>query len=132
MSPIATITAADDGGAHLQRSISDLLKIVRDQLKLEVLFVAESVGGNRVLRQVCAVVHGVGVHIRVPVQLPDGRLYGTLCGFNVAPSAHLDERHVRRLEMAAAAAARLLARAEGSDLYALDEHDVVTMPGVLL
>lgn len=57
-------------------------------------------------------------HIGVPVHLPDGRLYGMLCGFNLRECTPLDARDVRRLEVAAQAAARLLAQADGSALDA--------------
>ena len=53
-------------------------------------------------------------YIGVPVHLPDGRLYGMLCGFSLLPHAPLDERALKRLEVAATAAARLLAQADGS------------------
>lgn len=56
----------------------------------------------------------VTTHIGVPVHLPDGRLYGMLCGFNLRERAPLDARDVKRMEMAASAAARLLAQADGS------------------
>ncbi|OUL99528.1 GAF domain-containing protein [Variovorax sp. JS1663] len=55
----------------------------------------------------------IGAHISVPVVLPDGSIYGTLCGFAVERSVELSERHVRRLEIAAQATARLLAQAAG-------------------
>ncbi|MGJ7490917.1 GAF domain-containing protein [Variovorax sp. ZT4R33] len=58
----------------------------------------------------------VGTHIGVPVRLPDGRLYGMLCGFNLGGSNKLEARDVKRLEIAASTAARLLARADGGDL----------------
>jgi len=57
----------------------------------------------------------LGVHIGVPVYMPDGRLYGMLCGFSLGGSLELDARDVKRLEMAAGAAARLLAQADGRD-----------------
>lgn len=56
----------------------------------------------------------LAAHIGVPVHLPDGRLYGMLCGFNLRESGAFDPRDLKRLEMAAAAAARLLAQADGS------------------
>lgn len=56
----------------------------------------------------------LGAHIGVPVRLPGGRLYGMLCGFNLGGGGTLSARDVRRLEIAAASAARLIARSEGS------------------
>lgn len=59
---------------------------------------------------------GMGTHIGVPVRMADGRLYGMLCGFNMSGGlTELDERDVRRLEVAAGAAARLLASADGRE-----------------
>jgi hypothetical protein len=161
---LSMVTADVDthGTAHLERSIGSLLRVVREQLNLEVVFVGEFVGGERVFRHVSArskepvikagqshpldrsicqrIVDGrvprlmrsvaqersryqlpeyyevLGGHIGVPVRFEDGSLYGVLCGFSFSECAHLDERDVRRLEMAAGAAARLLAQAEGHDV----------------
>lgn len=59
---------------------------------------------------------GMGAHIGVPVRYSDGSLYGVLCGFSFGPLPGLSEKAVRRLEMAARAAARLLAQAEGRSI----------------
>jgi|UPI00048332C3 hypothetical protein len=159
---LVTADADTRGKAHLERSMGSLLRVVREQLNLEVVFVGEFVGGARVFRHVSAnakepviqpgqshpldmticqrIVDGrmprlmksvaqvrsryqlpeyyevLGGHIGVPVQFADGNLYGVLCGFSFSECAHLDDRDVRRLEMAAGAAARLLAQAEGHDV----------------
>ena len=55
----------------------------------------------------------IGTHISVPVVMPDGSIYGTLCGFAVERTVDLSERDVRRLEVAAQATARVLAQAAG-------------------
>lgn len=55
----------------------------------------------------------IGTHISVPVHLPDGRIFGTLCGFAIERCADLSERDVRRMEVAAKATSRLLAQAAG-------------------
>jgi hypothetical protein len=163
-SRIAMITAESGtgpDGSLTERCIGSLLRMVREQLRLEVVFVGEFVDGNRVFRQVScraadAIIrpgdfhpleesicqrivdgrmpcltpdvtrvraanglpdyyHGMGAHIGVPVRFSDGSLYGVLCGFSFEPSAELDERDVKRLEMAASATARLLAQAEGRE-----------------
>ncbi len=57
----------------------------------------------------------LAAHIGVPVHLPDGRLYGMLCGFNLQANTTLDARDVKRLEIAATAAARLLSQADGRE-----------------
>lgn len=162
---VAAVTAHPDVRGErglIERSISILLGVVREQLKLEVVFIGEFVDGNRVFRHIAskaevsvikpgefhaldaticqrivdgrmpAILHDVasvrrdyglprfydslGGHIGVPVRLPDGTLYGVLCGFSFEACPQLDERDLRRLEMAANATARLIARAEGRDL----------------
>jgi hypothetical protein len=161
---LSVLTAEADmhGLVYLERSIGMLLRVVREQLDLEVVFVGEFVGGERVFRHISAkakepvvkvgqshsldkticqrIVDGrmprllrsvgqertryelpeyyevLGGHIGVPVRFSDGSLYGVLCGFSFTACDHLDERDVRRLEMAAGAAARLLAQAEGHDV----------------
>lgn len=164
-SRIAAITAQTGirlDGSFTERSIGSLLRVVREQLNLEVVFVGEFVDENRVFRQISAkalkaivepgdfhplaesicqrIVDGrmpclvpdvksvrvanglpeyydaVGAHIGVPVRFSDGSLYGVLCGFSFEPRAALDERDVRRMEMAAQATARLLAQADGRDV----------------
>jgi GAF domain-containing protein len=162
---IAAITAdavADADAGLIERCIGSLLRVVREQLGLEVLFVGEFVNGNRVFRHVdaksqpaiiqpgqfhpldeticqriidgrmaCLVpdvtrvrianglpgyYDGMGAHIGVPVRFTDGSLYGVLCGFSFEPGTHLEERDVKRLEMAADAIAQLLAQAEGHEV----------------
>jgi hypothetical protein len=161
-SHIAAITAENcKDGSFTERCIGSLLRVVREQLHLEVVFVGEFVDGYRVFRQIsskaaeaiirpgefhplaeticqrivdgrmpCLVpdvtsvrvenglpdyYHGMGAHIGVPVRFPDGSLYGVLCGFSFEPNTALDQRDVKRLEMAANAIARLLAQAEGRE-----------------
>ena len=58
----------------------------------------------------------LGAHIGVPVRFTDGSLYGVLCGFSFEAREDLSERDVKRLEMAANAAGRFLAQADGQDV----------------
>jgi len=155
---LSTITA-EGGGDLLERSMGALLRLVREQLQLEAVFVGELLEDRRVFRYVdtvhappligpgqshplehslcqrildgrmpglvgnvsaVRVAHGlppiydaVGAHVGVPVRFSDGRLYGMLCGFCLKPRDDLDERDIMRLEVAARAAARLLAQADG-------------------
>lgn len=55
----------------------------------------------------------VGAYVGVPVRFSDGSLYGVLCGFSFQPGDHLEERDLKRLDMAAKGIARLLAQADG-------------------
>jgi GAF domain-containing protein len=58
----------------------------------------------------------VGTYIGVPVRLRDGTVYGFLCGYNLlGRCSDLDSRDVKRMEIAANVAARMLERAHGSD-----------------
>jgi len=155
---LAAITADADGNM-LERSMATLLRLVREQLQLEAVFVGEVVDGHRIFRFIDAArepsliergqshpmeqtvcqrildgripalvgdlravrvaqglspMHDVlGAHVGVPVRFSDGRLYGMLCGFCFDARGDLDERDLRRLEIAARAAARLLAHADG-------------------
>lgn len=157
----ADAVASADAGL-IERAIGSLLRVVREQLELEVLFVGEFLNGNRVFRHIASkpgqdiiqpgqfhpldeticqriidgrmaclvpdvtrvrIAHGLpgyydgmGAHIGVPVRFTDGSLYGVLCGFSFEPGAHLEERDVKRLEMAADAIAQLLAQAEGREV----------------
>jgi hypothetical protein len=161
---LATVTANADlrDRGLIEVSIGSLLRVVREQLKLEVVFIGEFTGGDRVFRHIASrtedavikqgeghpldeticqrIVDGrmpcltpdvasvrsayglplyyeaLGAHLGVPVRLADGTLYGMLCGFSFEACPHLDERDVRRLEMAAHATARLIAQAEGRDI----------------
>ena len=50
---IAAITAEGSGhGSLTERSIGSLLRVIREQLNLEVVFVGQFVDGNRVFRQI--------------------------------------------------------------------------------
>ncbi|MDB5829821.1 MAG: hypothetical protein JWQ73_4041 [Variovorax sp.] len=150
-------------GEHRQplvdEAVNRLLRLIRDDLHMDVAFVAEFVDGHRVFRYVDAgpggdmvlpgmsnpledslcqrVIDGriagvindvphlrktktlpdfpiaIGAHIGVPVQRLDGSIYGTLCCFNFEPDSALGERHIKRLEMSARLAGRLLDETEG-------------------
>lgn len=161
---VAVTAEADRLGAIslVERAIGGLLRVVREQLDLEVVFLGEFVEGKRVFRHIAAadleaaikvgewalldetvcqrivdgrmpkvlesvarvreqyglppIFDGMGAHIGVPVRFTDGTLYGVLCGFSSQAREHLNERDVKRLEMAAASAARLLAQAAGHDV----------------
>lgn len=162
---LVAVTAEADRLAHVsdvERMIGDLLKVVREELRLEVVFLGEFVDGRRIFRHVSAkqlpeglelggshsleetlcqrIVDGrmpsvlesvarvrasyglssaydvLGAHIGVPVRFTDGSLYGVLCGFSFEAREDLSERDVKRLEMAANAAGRFLAQADGQDV----------------
>ena len=60
----------------------------------------------------------IGSHISVPIQLRDGRVYGTFCCFSVAPSLSLGQRDLHMMR----AFADLLAYQIDGDLDAVQEH----------
>jgi hypothetical protein len=159
---ITTDAVSNADAGLIERCIGSLLRVVREQLQLEVLFVGEFVNANRIFRHIdaktkpaiiepgqfhpldeticqriidgrmdCLVpdvtrvrianglpayYDGMGAHIGVPVRFTDGTLYGVLCGFSFEPGTHLEERDVKRMEMAADAIAQLLAQAEGHEV----------------
>lgn len=51
----------------------------------------------------------IGCYVAVPILLPDGSLYGTLCGFSCDPEPRLGERDVALLQALAKSAGELLA-----------------------
>lgn len=160
---LVAVTAEADRLEHVsdvERMIGDLLKVVREELRLEVVFLGEFVEGRRIFRHASTKQQGLrlgGSHslegtlcqrivdggmpsvlesvarvrasyglssatesldarIEVPVRFTDGSLYGVLCGFSFEPREDLSERDVKRLEMAANAAGRFLAQANGHDV----------------
>lgn len=162
---VVAVTAEADRLPHVsdvERMIGDLLQVVREELRLEVVFLGEFVDGRRIFRHISAeqlpeglqlggshsledticqrIVDGrmpsvldsvarvrasyglssaydsLGAHVGVPVMFTDGSLYGVLCGFSFEAREDLSERDVRRLEMAANAAGRFLAQADGHDV----------------
>ena len=52
---------------------------------------------------------GIRAYIGVPLQVPDGQLYGTLCAFSSAPDERLDSSDLRLLQLVGAAVGSTLA-----------------------
>lgn len=75
---------------------------------------------------------GIGAFAGVPVRLPDGTLYGTLCCLGFAPESSLHERDERTLSVLASAVGVLLVdqlREERARQQVLDRIDVVLDAG---
>lgn len=148
------VVTADGGSEFAAALLSSVLRLVRDHLGMDVVFVAQLDGNQAVFRHVEAVpgkrvvepgvsyarersycqrvVDGrlpslernvparadfaqlptfsfpIGCYLSVPIRLHDGRIYGVLCCFSFAPNERLGQRDLRRLEMAAQLAARLI------------------------
>lgn len=108
-------------------SITSMLRLVREELGMDMTFVAELADGQRVFQHgdgdagTCVDsaalatspdAAGHGACHRMLLQHPDGRVYGTLCCFGVQDSAALGERERNRLKMAASLLTSLLMQAE--------------------
>ncbi|MGJ7489475.1 GAF domain-containing protein [Variovorax sp. ZT4R33] len=152
---VAVVTA-DMSHEQVDRSVREVLKLMREHLKMDVAFVSHFEQGRRVYQQVDAadsrwlpwegkwdalersfcqrVIDGrlpqlitdvtklpnyaelphtpapIGAHLSVPIVLPDGRIYGTLCCFSLAPNEALTQRDLKRLQMATDMTARLVAK----------------------
>ncbi|WP_082702246.1 sensor domain-containing phosphodiesterase [Pseudacidovorax intermedius] len=68
------------------------LKVVRGELP-ECIPDTSQVEAARTIPQTDSV--PIGSHLSVPVRLPDGRIYGTLCCFSYLPNPALGEREMR-------------------------------------
>jgi GAF domain-containing protein len=151
----ATSEASD---ASLDSSITSILRLVREHLAMDVVFVAHYAGDLNVfthadtasaeveikglseartasfcqrvldgrlpsvipdvpsLRPTHDVPNAplpIGAYMAAPVLLQDGSLYGTLCCFSFEPRPDLNNRHHRRLRIAARLTARLIDEAAG-------------------
>jgi len=136
---LLAITA--DGGpgseasADVERSIADLLRVVRDLLDLDVAFVGAYCREERRFGPVptaarampsaltAAACFGIELGepigeqvVSAPVQYQGEIHYGTLYGFSRSPGRALDLQGAKRLKIAAQSTARLLARADGHDI----------------
>jgi GAF domain-containing protein len=125
------VATADSTDAMIDNTVTQVLRLVRDRMHMDVVFVSEFTDGRRVFRQVAnppghpvvapgesdpleeswcqRVVDGripemvpdtsknpataqlharvpIGAHMSTPIVLKDGRVYGTLCGFNAKPT----------------------------------------------
>lgn len=63
----------------------------------------------------CTTALGIGAHIGVPVCLPDGSVYGTLCSFRSTANDDLDEHDASVLRFIAQAIAEVLLERSGAD-----------------
>lgn len=65
----------------------------------------------------------IGAYVGVPLRLPDGRVYGTLCCANGSPTEGLDDRDVRFLRVLARVLADHLAREGAAPPAAVEDRE---------
>jgi hypothetical protein len=128
------LMATPDMSDHLlDPSIRRVLKLLREQHGMEAAFACELIGGQRVSQRVqpseraqfideqaeplelafCQQVlsgHAVpaGCYLSAPVMLGNGSYYGTFYSFCFNPDPAIEARDVKKLDQAAALAARLI------------------------
>jgi hypothetical protein len=106
-----------------EQAIQVVLKLLREQLGMDVVHVGQYREGERRFRVVEALQHGPaaalatspdrrgvsgGSLIETPIQLPDGSVHGSLCCWSPGDDPVEAERHLRLLRHGARLAARLL------------------------
>lgn len=158
--------AGGPGAAAIGRNVDRVLDAVRRHLDMDVAFVSEFNGRDRIFRHVVSrldpapirpgdsspleegycmrVVEGqipqlipdtaavpqlahvpetalvpIGAHLSVPIQLRDGRVYGTFCCFSLASNLSLSQRDLQMMR----AFADLLAYQIDGDLDAVQVHE---------
>lgn len=117
----------------LDPSVHQVLKLLREQHGMEAAFACEFVDGQQVshrrqpsgraqfvdeqaeplelafCKQVLSAKVPAGCYLSAPVVLGNGTIYGTLYSFSFTPDPSLEARDLKKLEMAAQLAARLIA-----------------------
>jgi hypothetical protein len=126
------IATPDVSDPLVDQSVNKVLRLLREQHGMEAAFACEVIDGQRVSRRTlpseraqfideqadplelafCKQVVNAqvpsGCYLSAPVALSNGTIYGTLYSFSFNPDAALELRDLKKLEMAAQLAARLL------------------------
>lgn len=126
------IATPDRGDPLVHASMPNVLRLLRDQHRMEATFVTEWAGGRRVGRAAASrkpVNFGAGeadplemafvtqagnlrqdaaCYLSAPVLLADGDLYGTLYSYSFSPDEGLQHRELTTLALTAQLAARLI------------------------
>ena len=106
----------DDTGIALMplagQAVAGLVRLLEADLGIQVRFIADPSQPTLAMRDDKPAGAGIGA----PVRLADGQILGMLCFFHPEPDGQLNERDVRRLEMAARLAARLI---DGADAHGI-------------
>ncbi len=127
------IATPDQSDPLIDRSVRHVLKLLRDQHRMEAAFVGEVVDGNRIRRGVapsapCQFVDAdadplelafckqamkpdipVGCYLSAPIVLNDGGVYGKLYSASFSPDGGTREQQLKKLTLIAQLAARLIA-----------------------
>lgn len=127
------LVATPDGSDPLvDKSVHQVLKLLRDQHRMEAAFVGEVVDGNRIrrgvapsaprqfqdedadplelafCRQAMKPKSRVGCYLSAPIVLNDGGVYGKLYSFSFSPDGGMQEQELKKLTLTAQLAARLI------------------------
>jgi hypothetical protein len=126
------IATPDTSDPLVDSCVHQVLRLLRDQHRMEAAFVGELVDGRRVFRHAaestCAQFidehsdplelayckHALNVRVpfgcflSAPVVLADGNVYGMFYSFSFSPDEGMQSRELKKLEMSAQLAARLI------------------------
>jgi len=106
----------DDTGIALMpladQAVAGLVRLLEADLGIQVRFIADPSQPGLA----AADDKPTGAGIGAPVRLASGHILGMLCFFHPEPDGQLDERDVRRLDMASRLAARLI---DGADAHGI-------------
>lgn len=126
------IATPDMSDPLLDPSVHQVLKLLRGQHAMEAAFACEVVDGRRVsqrtqpsdraqfideqaeplelafCKQVLRALVPAGCYLSAPVVLSNGAVYGSLYSYSFNPDPALEARDLKKLEMAAQLAARLI------------------------
>ena len=94
------------------QALNGLVRLLEADLGIQVRFIADPSQPGLAMPEDKPNGAGIGA----PVRLASGHILGMLCFFHPEPDGQLDERDVRRLEMAARLAARLI---DGADAHGI-------------
>ncbi|MDM0046468.1 GAF domain-containing protein [Variovorax dokdonensis] len=96
--------------ALAEQTISELLRLLEEHMSVRAAFVARQPNddANSAGPADGACDQGEGTGVGMPIRLADGNIFGMLCFFRAGDQAQLDDRDVRRLQMSARLAARMI------------------------
>lgn len=126
------IATPDGSDPLIDRSVHHVLKLLRDQHRMEAAFVGEVVDGNRIRRgsapaeplqfmdddidalemafckQAIKPEFPVSCYLSAPIVLNDGGVYGKLYSFSFSPDEGTQDADLKKLTLTAQLAARLI------------------------